>query len=141
VDRCRAADAILHAGDLSSAAFLEELEALGPPVGAVLGNADEPSLRARLPEQLVLELDGCRIGMVHVPGPAAGREARLLARFPGCNAIVFGHTHLPVVERFEGVWLLNPGSPTERRRGPFHAMIVVEIEAGEVRPELVRLST
>jgi len=79
--------------------------------------------------------------MVHVPGPAAGREARLLARFPGCDAVVFGHTHLPVVERFEGVWLLNPGSPTERRRGPFHAMLVVEIAAGEIRPELVRLST
>jgi uncharacterized protein len=141
LERCRAADAILHAGDFSSSAFLEELEGLGPPVCSVWGNADEPALRARLPEQLVVELDGCRIGLVHVPGPAAGRQARLVARFPGCDAVVFGHTHLPVVERFEGVWLLNPGSPTERRRGPCHAMLLLEVSAGEIRPELVRLST
>ena len=59
---------------------------------------------------------------------------------PGCEAVLFGHTHLPVVEEHDGVWLLNPGSPTERRRGPFHSMLVLEIEAGKIRPELVRLT-
>ena len=59
--------------------------------------------------------------------------------FPGCAAVVFGHTHLPLVERHAGVWLLNPGSPTERRRGPFHSMLLLELDAGEIRPELVRL--
>jgi uncharacterized protein len=140
LERLRAADLILHGGDLSSAAFLEELRALGPPVEAVHGNADEPALREALPEQRVVEAAGARIGMVHIPGPAAGRAERLLARFPGCDAVLFGHTHLPVVERHGEVWLLNPGSPTERRRGPFHAMLLLEIEAGELRPELVRLS-
>ena len=79
--------------------------------------------------------------MVHIPGPAAGREERLLRRFPGCEAVLFGHTHLPLVERHGGVWLLNPGSPTERRRGavPLDARCST-IEAGEIRPELVRLS-
>ena len=140
LERLRAADLVLHGGDLSSAAFLEELRALGAPVEAVHGNADEPALREALPEQRVVEAAGARIGMVHIPGPAAGRAERLLARFPGCDAVLFGHTHLPVVERHRGVWLLNPGSPTERRRGPFHAMLLLEIEAGEIRPELVRLS-
>ena len=140
LDRCRAADLILHGGDFSVLSVLDELRALGPPVEAVHGNADEPALRALLPEALVVEVEGIRVGMTHVPGPADGRGGRLVARFPGCGAVVFGHTHLPIVERHAGVWLLNPGSPTERRRGPFHAMLVLEVGAGEILPELVRLS-
>jgi putative phosphoesterase len=139
LERLRAADLILHAGDLCALSVLEELRALGPPVRAVHGNADEPALRELLPRQLVVEVAGARIGMVHVPGPAAGREERLVARFPGCDAVVFGHTHLPLVERYEGVWLLNPGSPTERRRARFHALLVLEAARGAIRPELVRL--
>jgi uncharacterized protein len=139
VERLRSADLILHAGDLVSESFLEELRALGPPVHAVHGNMDEPLVRAELPARLVVEVAGARLGMLHVPGRAAGREKRLLARFPGCDAVVFGHTHMPVVERHDGVWLLNPGSPTERRRGPFHAMLVLDVADGVIRPRLVRL--
>jgi hypothetical protein len=140
LEHLRRADLILHAGDFSAASVLEELEALGPPVQAVYGNADEPALRARLPKELVVEAGGARIGMVHIPGPAAGREERLVRRFPGCDAVLYGHTHLPQVERHEGVWVLNPGSPTERRRGPFHSMLVLEVNAGAVLPELIRLT-
>ena len=68
--------------------------------------------------------------MVHIPGPAAGRAARLRAAFPDCDAIVYGHTHVPEVTRDGGVWILNPGSPTERRRAPGHAMLLLEVEAG-----------
>jgi uncharacterized protein len=110
----RRADLILHLGDFSTLAVLEELEALGPPLQAVSGNADEPALRARLPTELVVEADGARIGLVHIPGPAVGRADRLVRRFPGCDAVLFGHTHLPQVERHENVWVLNPGSPTDR---------------------------
>jgi uncharacterized protein len=140
LDHLRRADLILHGGDLSSAAFLDELSAIGPPVEAVYGNADEAALRDRLPKERIVDAAGARIGMVHIPGPAAGREERLAARFPGCEAILFGHTHLPLVERHAEVWILNPGSPTERRRGPFHSMLLLEVEAAAIRPELVRLS-
>jgi uncharacterized protein len=140
LEAMRRADLILHGGDLSTLAVLEELRALGPPVQAVHGNADEPAVREALPAELVVEAAGARIGMVHIPGPAAGREERLVGRFPDCDAVLFGHTHLPVVERHRDVWLLNPGSPTERRRGPFHSMLLLEIEAGEIRPELLRLT-
>jgi putative phosphoesterase len=109
-------------------------------VHAVYGNADEPALREALPRELVVDVGGARIGLVHIPGPAAGREERLARRFPGCAAVVFGHTHLPVVERHAGVWLLNPGSPTERRRGPFHSFLRLRIAAGAVEPELVALT-
>jgi putative phosphoesterase len=145
LERLRDADLILHGGDFSALSVLEELRALGPPVQAVYGNADEPALRELLPKELVVEAGGARIGMTHIPGPAAGREERLLRRFPGCGAVLFGHTHVPLVERHGGdeggaVWLLNPGSPTERRRAPFHSMLLLEIAGGEIRPELLRLT-
>jgi putative phosphoesterase len=132
----RTADAILHAGDIATLAAYEALEALGPPVYAVVGNVDESALHAVLPEERVVELDGIRIGMRHI----AGREEALLERFRDCAAVVFGHSHRPVVERRGRMWLLNPGSPTERRRSPFHSMLRLELDGGEVRPELVRLS-
>ena len=140
LDRLRATDAILHCGDFSARSVLEELRALGPPVHGVRGNVDEPELRGLLPEELVVEVGGVRIGMVHDPGPAAGRAERLARRFPGCAAVLFGHTHLPQVERHGGMWLLNPGSPTERRRAPFRSMLDLGISGGEIRPELVRLT-
>lgn len=140
LEHLRRADLILHGGDFAAAWVLEELEALGPPVQAVYGNADEPALRERLPQELVVEAGGARVGMVHIPGPAVGRNERLVRRFPGCDAVLYGHTHLPQVEQHDGVWLLNPGSPTERRRGPFHSMLLLEVNGGAVSPELIRLT-
>ena len=139
LERLRASDLILHAGDLVAVAVLEELRTLGPPVHAVYGNVDEPALRELLPKQTVIEAGGTRIGITHVPGAKVGREARLASRFPGCDAVVYGHTHAPQVERHGGVWVLNPGSPTERRRAPAHTMLLLAIEAGEIRPELIVL--
>ena len=128
------ADLILHAGDFTSTAVLDELRQFAPVEG-VHGNMDEPDLRALLPERSVVDADGLRIGMVHDPGPRAGREARLVTAFPGCAAVVYGHTHIPQVERLAGVWILNPGSPTERRRAPTRAMLVLDPE-----PRLVELT-
>jgi putative phosphoesterase len=140
VERLAAADLVLHAGDVTSTAFLEELRALGPPVQAVYGNMDDAALRASLPKELVVEAGGARIGMVHIPGPAAGREARLAARFPGCDAVVYGHTHLPQVEHVGGTWILNPGSPTERRRAPSRSLIELDVDGNELRPRLIELT-
>jgi putative phosphoesterase len=139
VARLRAADLILHAGDLAAVSVLDELRGLGPPVHAVHGNVDTPELRELLPKQLVVEAGGARIGMTHVPGPRAGREERLVRRFPGCDAVVYGHTHEPQVERHGEVWILNPGSPTERRRAPAHTMLLLEVTAGRIRPDLLVL--
>jgi uncharacterized protein len=136
---CRAADLILHAGDFVAAAAFDELRRIGPPVEAVHGNMDEPVLKASLPKEHVVDVGGALIGIVHIPGLAAGRAERLRAKFPTCDAIVYGHTHLPELTRDAGVWILNPGSPTERRRAPGHAMLVLEVEAGEIRPELIDL--
>ena len=107
----RGAELILHAGDFVSVAFLEELEGLGPPVEAVHGNMDEPALKASLPREQVVEAGSVRIGMVHDAGPPVRREARLAARFPDCEAVVYGHSHVPQVERFQHLWVLNPGLP------------------------------
>ena len=143
-DRCvellRAANLILHAGDVSSVAAFEELQALGPPLLAVHGNADEPELRRLLPESRVVEVEQARIGMLHVPGPRAGPEARLASRFPGADAVVYAHTHVPQAECVGGVWILNPGSPTERRRAPSRSMLLVEVHGRRLEPQLVTLS-
>jgi hypothetical protein len=134
----RGADVILHAGDLVAASVLDELRELGPPVHAVRGNMDEAALAQVLPTELVVYAGEARIGLVHDPGPAAGREARLRARFPGCQAVVYGHTHAPQVELHEGVWILNPGSPTEHRgRAPDHTMLVIDARGRKLEPRLV----
>jgi putative phosphoesterase len=139
VESLLAADLILHGGDFVSAEVLDELRSFGP-VEAVFGNMDEPALREQLPREHVVEVGGARIGMVHIPGPANGRAARLAARFPGCGAVVYGHTHVPEVARHGATWILNPGSPTERRRAPVHAMLLLRIAAGTIEPELVELT-
>jgi uncharacterized protein len=141
LERLRQADLILHAGDLTREAFLDELSSLGPPVEGVHGNMDDAGVRERLPEARVVEAAGARIGMVHIPGPAAGRAERLAARFPGCDAVVYGHTHVPEVARHGGTWILNPGSPTERRRSPARSMLWVTVTARGLEPELLTFAS
>ena len=133
VQELRAADLILHAGDIATVAVLEELEAIGPPVRAVLGNVDEAALAARgVPDELVVDAEGARIAMVHDAGPAAGRLERLRLRFPGADAVVLGHSHIPLHEAAGGFQIFNPGSPTDRRRQPRHTMGVAEAASGAV---------
>ena len=139
VKRLASADLIIHAGDHSSVASLQALRAHGPPVETVYGNADEPALRMTLPEEIVVDAEGVRIGLVHVAGPRMGREERLVRRFPGCAAVVYGHTHAPQIQLHDGVWMLNPGSPTERRRAPARTMLELRIDGGEVAPTLVEV--
>jgi uncharacterized protein len=121
----RESSLILHTGDLTSREFLGELEGLGP-VAAVRGNMDEPRLRSTLPERLEIEAEGIRFGLVHDGGSRAGREDRLRAWFPACEVVAYGHSHEPQVSRVDETWILNPGSPTERRRAPEKTMIVLD---------------
>lgn len=138
-ERCvreiRASDLLLHAGDICTEAVLEELRVLGPPVHAVAGNVDEPFLQRSLPVALTLELEGVEVAMLHDSGPAAGRLARLGARFPSAALVVFGHSHLPLLEVApEGhMQIFNPGSPTERRRAPQRTMGLAVVAGGRVR--------
>jgi putative phosphoesterase len=112
----------------------EVLDQLGElaPVHAVLGNNDG-ELVGTLPEELVVELDGVRVAMVHDSGPGRGREARLRRRFPDADVVVFGHSHIPWdAPGHDGQWLLNPGSPTERRRQPHRSMATLDVADGRV---------
>jgi putative phosphoesterase len=140
VARLRAADLILHAGDLVAFDVLEALRALGPPVAAVHGNVDAGDVLAALPTERVVDCDGVRVGMVHDAGPAAGRLERLRRRFPDCAAVVFGHSHIPLHETApDGFQIFNPGSPTDRRRQPRHTMGEATIGGGTIAFELVAL--
>jgi hypothetical protein len=118
------ASVALHVGDVTSAAALEEMRAL-VRIEAVHGNMDEPELKESLPERAEVQAEGLRIGLVHDPGPAQGRHERLVEWFPRCDVVAYGHTHLPELARHGDVWIVSPGSPTERRRAPGHSLAVV----------------
>lgn len=134
------ADAILHAGDIVSAAFLEALRTIAP-VYAVLGNNDvEPALAAALPETRTETFAGVRVGMVHDSGPTKGRAARLRRRFPDCALVVYGHSHIPFDGPGDaGQWLHNPGSPTERRRQPHTTIGIVDLDDGHIARTEIRI--
>ena len=125
-------DVILHAGDVVAPDLLDDLRALAP-VHAVLGNNDDADLVAALPERLELDLAGVRVAMVHDAGARTGRPARLRRWFPDADLVVFGHSHEPVDELgVDGQRLLNPGSPTQRRRQPRPTMGLLVLARGEV---------
>jgi uncharacterized protein len=131
------ADAILHGGDLVDPGIVLELGAYAPTY-AVRGNCDP--FAPGLPERRIVELAGVAIAMVHDPGPEKGRRDRLRAWFPHCRVVIFGHTHLPVCEDDRGLLLLNPGSPTERRRAPWHSYAELTIGPGHsLQARIVRL--
>ncbi len=133
VARLRAADLIVHAGDWSSMEAVARVRGLGPPVVGVRGNVEEPAVRAALPATAQAEVGGVRIGVVHDGGPGAGRLSRLRRRFPAADAVVFGHSHIPWHEAAEdGFVVVNPGSPTDRRRSRRHSMAELEIADGRV---------
>jgi uncharacterized protein len=139
VERLRAADVIVHAGDLMTVAVLDLLRSLGPPVHAVHGNMDEPELLMKLPAVAALDAGGARIVVTHDGGPAGGRLGRLRRRFPGADAVIFGHSHIPLHESDGGFQIFNPGSPTERRRAPTHTMGIATASGGRIEFELVDL--
>jgi putative phosphoesterase len=131
VDLLGEADATLHAGDFFGLETLRQVEALSRgPVHAVHGNVDDAELRRLLSETVEVDLDGARVAMVHDAGPAKGRLGRMRRRFPDADAVVFGHSHLPLHEEDGGFQIFNPGSPTERRRAPRRSMGVLRIESG-----------
>jgi putative phosphoesterase len=137
VARLKAADLIVHAGDLIRLSVLRELEAYGP-VAAVRGNVDDDEVRRTLPPVTSVEAAGAKIAVIHDAGAAKGRLARLRRRFPDADAVIFGHSHLPLHEQAaDGFQIFNPGSPTERRRAPRHTMGLATVEEGRVSFELI----
>jgi uncharacterized protein len=135
------ADLLVHAGDFVTVDVLDQLEALGTPVAAVHGNVDSGELRRLLPAERVVEAEGVRIALIHDAGPRRGRLERLRLRFgERAEAVVFGHSHLPLHEvGADGFQIFNPGSPTERRRAPAHTMGLARVENGGLAFELVEL--
>jgi putative phosphoesterase len=134
-----AADVVVHAGDWVDVALLDALESRARRLVGVYGNNDGPPLRARLPEVASAELDGLRLAVVHETGAATGRERRCEARFGGYDVLVFGHSHIPWDSVAPGgLRLLNPGSPTDRRRQPVGTYLTAEIAAGRLRDVVLR---
>ena len=138
------ADLVVHAGDWVDVALLDALEARSRALLACWGNNDGPALRARLPEVGRRTVEGLRLGVVHETGAAAGRERRMDAAHAGLDVLVFGHSHIPWDTTTPGgVRLLNPGSPTDRRRQPYRTVMTLDVvpgrPVGELAVEVVRL--
>ena len=130
VDR---ADVVVHAGDWVDLATLDRLQARSRSLLACWGNNDGPALRARLPEVARVTLDGLRLAVVHETGQAAGRERRCAAAYPDVDVLVFGHSHIPWdTTAHSGLRLLNPGSPTDRRRQATHTWMTAEVADGKL---------
>lgn len=126
-----AADVVVHAGDWVSESLLDALDQRSARLLGVYGNNDGAALRSRLPEVARAELDGLRLAVVHETGPAGGRERRCAARFPDCDVLVFGHSHIPWDSVAPGgLRLLNPGSPTDRRRQPHATFLTADLIDG-----------
>jgi uncharacterized protein len=133
-DAVDAADAVLHAGDWVDVALLDALEQRATRLIGVYGNNDGPALRARLPEVARATLGGVRFAVVHETGGRQGREARCAAAYPDVDVLVFGHSHIPWDTTAPGgLRLLNPGSPTDRRRQPDRTYLSVDAEGGALR--------
>jgi putative phosphoesterase len=128
-----AADLVIHAGDWVDVALLDALASRAPSLVAVVGNNDGEALRARLPEVARVEVDGVRFAVVHETGPAAGREKRCAEQYPDDDVLVFGHSHIPWDSVAPGgLRLLNPGSPTDRRRQPYCTFMTLTVGGGAV---------
>jgi uncharacterized protein len=139
VEAIAAADLVIHAGDFTGPEAHAEVQAIGPPLVAVHGNVDAPEVRAALPERTSFDAEGVRVAVVHDAGPRRGRLGRLRREFPDADAVVFGHSHLPLHESDAGFQIFNPGSPTERRRAPAHTMGIAVACGGRITFELVEI--
>jgi uncharacterized protein len=128
------ADVVIHAGDWVELGMLEQLEHQAQTVIGVYGNNDGAELRARLPEVATETIDGVRFSVVHETGSAAQREQRCEAEYPDTDVLVFGHSHIPWdTTTPRGLRLLNPGSPTDRRRQPHCTFMTLIVDSGELR--------
>jgi putative phosphoesterase len=132
-DEVADADVVVHAGDWVDPAVLDRLEARARRLVACWGNNDGPTLRTRLPERADARLGGLRFTVVHETGATSGREARMSRLYPETDVLVFGHSHIPWDTTTDtGLRLLNPGSPTDRRRQPFCTYMTATVGGGEL---------
>jgi uncharacterized protein len=129
-----AADVVFHAGDWVDEDTLDRLEARSARLVACWGNNDGPELRGRLPEVARATIDGLRFAVVHETGAATGRERRMDEAYDDTDVLVFGHSHIPWdTVTPGGMRLLNPGSPTDRRRQPHGTYLTATVTDGALR--------
>jgi putative phosphoesterase len=136
-DIFRGVDLILHAGDIVELSVLDELRTIAP-VEAVAGNMDDSEVLARLPQKKILTLGRYRVGLIHGKYKMDVQKEMIRKEFDRVDLIVYGHSHTPFWGQIDGVYFLNPGSPTDKRHAPYNSVALLEI-GDELRTEIVRI--
>jgi len=134
------ADIVVHGGDFTSYEFLTELKAV-KELKAVYGNMDEYRVASELPEKLVFEVEGVRIGVMHGFGAPLGLESRIKERFSGDNidVLIYGHSHRAVWKKENDLYILNPGTPTDTIFSRKRTFAILEVHEGKVNGEIITL--
>lgn len=130
-------DLILHAGDLVELSVLDELMAIAP-VEAVAGNVDESEVQLKFPVKKVIPIGNCSIGLIHGKFRIDIQRQMIRKEFDAVDLIVYGHSHTPFWGKIDGVYYLNPGSPTDKRHAPYNSVAVLEI-GEELKAEIIRI--
>lgn len=123
IERC---DLIIHCGDLQDNDFLEELESFGRKVYAVKGNNFDYLLDRKLPNRVVVDINGVIIGVCHGHGPygKAILNAKKTFKDEKVDIVCYGHSHVLKVEDIEGRLFINPGSFSRSRAGKNSCIIL-----------------
>ena len=136
-DIFRGVDLILHAGDIVELSVLDELRTISP-VEAVAGNMDDSEVLARLPQKKLLTLGRYRVGLIHGKYKMDLQKEMIRKEFDRVDLIVYGHSHTPFWGQIDGVYFLNPGSPTDKRHAPYNSVALLEI-GDELAAEIIRI--
>jgi hypothetical protein len=136
-DIFKGVDLIMHAGDITELSVLDELGAIAP-VEAVAGNMDDPDVHSKLPQKKILALGRYNIGLIHGKYKIDVQKEMIRKEFVNVDLIVYGHSHTPFWGKIDGVYFLNPGSPTDKRHAPYNSVALLEI-GDEIRAEIIRI--
>lgn len=137
-DGIASVDMILHAGDLVDVSVLDKLSAIAP-TRAVCGNMDNSGVRSRLPNKDIVKIGEVSIGLIHGWGPPSGLIELTRQEFKNVDMIVFGHSHMPLLQTKDGILFFNPGSPTDKIFAPYNSYGVLEIDGKNINPKIVKI--
>lgn len=130
-------DMIIHAGDYKNPKVVEMLEKQKKFIG-VWGNNDGDSVKDKVREKEIITIEGYKIGIFHGHGTNKNTMERAYEVFKEdhVDIIIFGHSHLPIIKTLNKVLMLNPGSPTSKRKEKWYSYIILDLEKYKISAQI-----